>query len=497
MNHSANYSSAKINKVIVLAFIILFLLMLGLFGFLILRQKAAKGTDPEREFFVNGYYQAVFTSMFPIENFREEDFATYRGFQTFISKAQLTDMNRIQAYLDMASDNNNLLKTMYIGIDPEMLCRETSDKENRLQEQLSILTRIMQNHPNITFEILLSFPEYSYWAGMTEKEMDETLSHYQSVGDYVTQIPSCKLYYFCEDWLITDTDSYEKYSQVKPELTKKLMLLSFCDGYYQTDASQLKIQLKHLKQFIQSEKEHSRTYADLSGKYLVFLGDSIMITGGPYHRIPDIIGYNTNAGICNLSQGGTPAAIDGSPLLTLCSMVSCLDNDNADNYVNTEFYKEGLEQYCKDIKNGVAKEENMVFIISMGMNDYLNAHALDNKEEQEDTYTYAGALRVSIRKLQNKYPKATVILTTPTICTEFSNGSKPTAPSGYPLQRYVETAIEIAKEFDLPYIDNSKNYGIYEENYAEYMADTVHPNGNGCLLLARKMCHDLAQILIK
>ncbi len=124
-----------------------------------------------------------------------------------------------------------------------------------------------------------------------------------------------------------------------------------------------------------------------------------------------------------------------------------------------------------------------ILLMEHGTNDYNNGKRLDNPEDLYDVTTFGGALRYSLRLLQEKYPDLRIVLVSPTYCALGENKDKQCYNTSYGegsiLDAYVELERQIAEEFSVEWIDAYHGSGIWEDNMHIYMHDGLHPSTEG------------------
>lgn len=128
-----------------------------------------------------------------------------------------------------------------------------------------------------------------------------------------------------------------------------------------------------------------------------------------------------------------------------------------------------------------------ILIIEHGTNDYNAGKQLDNKDDLYDVTTFGGALRYSLKLLKERYPKLRIVLLSPTYCALGENQANKCyntryGEGGY-LDEYVALEKEIAREFEVEWLDAYHDLGIWEENAAEYLSDFLHLNAKGHRLM--------------
>lgn len=137
-------------------------------------------------------------------------------------------------------------------------------------------------------------------------------------------------------------------------------------------------------------------------------------------------------------------------------------------------------------------------VIGHGSNDYNCGRKLDNPEDPLDRSTFGGALRYSVRLLQEEYPQMKIILMTPAWCyivhgDERADCDDTDYGGGY-LQDYVELEIRIAREYGLYLLDNFHDSGIGKQTQEQYLYDGLHLNRNGQQLIAGRIAELLEEI---
>ena len=207
---------------------------------------------------------------------------------------------------------------------------------------------------------------------------------------------------------------------------------------------------------------------ELQGKKINFLGDSITEgTGASRYEMSYVSQFAAICGadVRNYGIGGTRISrirhkLSKSPRWDLC-------------------FLDRVDEMDKDAD---------VVVVFGGTNDFGHGDGvLGEITEDQDEYTFYGALRSLIRRLMSRFPAARILLMTPLhrkseLVTTNEVGF-PTAP----LIEYVKAIRLVADEFSLPVLDLWAISGIYpldEQNCALYTADGLHPNDLGMQRIA-------------
>ena len=127
-----------------------------------------------------------------------------------------------------------------------------------------------------------------------------------------------------------------------------------------------------------------------------------------------------------------------------------------------------------------------ILLIGHGLNDYQNGILPEDPENPLDEKTYAGALRLAVGRIRERFPDLRLILTTPTYSWYRSAGKSCEEADwgGGVLSGFVETEKRLAKELGIECIDLYGLYQQFEDGDSECTTDGVHPNEKGRQLIA-------------
>ena len=241
---------------------------------------------------------------------------------------------------------------------------------------------------------------------------------------------------------------------------------------------------------------------------VVILGDSVIANFFNYYgspSIPEYVEKQTNLTVYNGAFGGSGMAMrrieqsgavatSGWCMANLAEGI-CLDAwegilasmSYADHYVETNpqvfsNYEERLHGLA-----AIDFQKVDVLFIEHGTNDYNMGVPVDNPLDAYDKSTFGGALRYSLRLLQETYPELKVVLITPFYCEINVDGEYLKCDEknwgGGLLEEYVAKEIEIAEAFGVDCIDGYHESDIREETLEIYMPDRLHPSAEGVALI--------------
>lgn len=413
-------------------------------------------------------YNAVFLSTYPIGYYVENDVSDDDG-SLLMTYYCIPDMKTLYEYCIQVSGSGNNVDTIYLAVRPDII---TAD------ELLNLLRIWEDKH----FEIIMAYPSLEYWRGLDEEEYPAVIASYT---DFVNTLMSyykdsrwlqshISLYFYnSTEWLVGNNTNYENYFKVNEGIAHDLSMYADSNPGYQLTLENYTEELAKFEALVSDcRTEAVSAYPDLAEWDVVFFGDSV-IAFTETSSIPSVFSGFTGAHIYNCGKGGCRASA----------------MDNYDEYpgfpiIVDAFLAEDLSLFSKDsqIYAGMTdyfeysdQNRQQCFMINFGLNDYFMGRPVRNNDPY-DIYTYEGALRTAIEKLQGAYPNAVIILLTPNYTSLFENGLQPLSDAGGQLPDYVAAVISICDEKGLPFYDSYNLLGINSDNYTQYLQDGCHPN---------------------
>lgn len=239
---------------------------------------------------------------------------------------------------------------------------------------------------------------------------------------------------------------------------------------------------------------------------VVFFGDSIIGDVRDETGIAAQVGELLGVPVYNGAFGGTTASAfntENRPDMTidsisltglidaLCYENFAVTNAGVESCMTFDYFRETVQGL-----NDVDWEQVSVIVIEHGVNDYLAGTVLDNPEDPYDTFTYGGALRCALKKLQEEKPELHVVLCTPTYCWFLAEeiSCEECDLGGGVLEDYVNLELAIAQEFGVEIVDNYHDSGIGGDfaDWSVYTVDGLHLNETGRQILAGRIAAAIA-----
>ena len=368
------------------------------------------------------------------------------------------------------------LKYAFFEIDPVTF----SDGDGKTE--FEYLNKMIEKYSDVSFYAILSYPSVAYWKSLSEDETKKCFEKYEECIKTLTHNDNLRMYWPGNNkWLIESPDNYIN-GVPESSVALNLLILTTCNLKYSVDKNSFADESEILLEIVKEDIK----YPDLSGKEIVFFGDSIM---GNYHGPVSIPGESaslSNADAFNLGIGGTTAIADFN------KVVDAFLGSGSLNGIEDEDFISELKRY----ENEHDENKELYFIVNYGVNDYfmgVPAHVNTGAPYGDYEYdSYEAAMTDGIIKLQSSYPDAKIIILSPIYTNYFEAGERIMSEVGAPLQTYRDMGKFISEKLNTQWIDSLELIEINEDNYEMYLLDEVHPNNDGIYLMSDSIIRFLA-----
>ena len=136
-------------KIIHVLFILILLAIIGVGGYRYAEYKKYEPLRNDCERIATADYTSVFFSTFPVDNYTEEDFATYREIYTLKSSYCIPDMETLNQYFTLVTQNGREISSIYLGVRPDIVSAED-------------LITMIDTLYGVPFEVIISYPSLKY-----------------------------------------------------------------------------------------------------------------------------------------------------------------------------------------------------------------------------------------------------------------------------------------------------------------------------------------------
>ena len=433
--------------------------------------------------------QAVYLTTDIEDGFKMEDFRRYRGIDMYTTATPLTNLLEIEAVLDGL--DKNALQNVFLHIEPLSL----KEQEFPLEEQLQQVGKLMQEHPEITFEVLLDYP-YIYSYG---QELEEYCRRVEAIGEQVNARVNGILYYpGAEEWLVCNEGNYIADNRLNEKMALKLLLYNFCDGVYRVDQNGLKEKLSQLKLCVEKYQTQDIRREENTEQYYIFLGDSIFAYEPNSTCLPETFLSLANVPGANCSEGGVAAASWNTDILCLQEILGSVFAQLQEEEItldtrfqNTETLKEGLAKLHQDKVEDRLRNRTACFVLQFGFNDYFCGVPVGELGTY-DSHTFLGALESAVRDLlefadsTEVFCDVEIILMVPGYCYKFEQGTLAQGERGGILEEYRNAVEQVARAYELKCVPLLELKEINAQNSQLYLTDEIHPGPQARFEMAAK-----------
>lgn len=457
-----------------------------LFGFFIVgailffMSRPSKEKSADLKLLSQTRYDSAFLSMFPIDNFEEDDYAYYRAMTLVKTSYNIPDYKTLNTYMKRIAKSGNTVHTIYLGVRPDKLSSEK-------------LLPLLQKYPNVTWEIILAYPSLDYWKLLSEEDAVSLLQDYRdfSCGLTASALPNTHLYSFCAaQWLISNPSNYTEEFLTTQDISRTVMLHADTGHDYLLTAENITDTFDSLTQLVASRRASPAVYPDLSRWDIVFFGDSVIGNYNDSTSIPGVLAALTNANVYNCGWGGTSASYnkETAESASLTEMTAAFIRRDTDDFPVDSQACAGLNSYYQS----GSPDRQLCFVLHYGLNDYYTGAPVATQDPY-DINSFEGALRAAVNQLKKAYPDACILLSSPNFTSYFSNGTQKQSETGGIATDYVNAVLEIAAENHCLVLDNYTETGINAENHSVYLGDGCHPNERGRFIIGSLMAQKLGQ----
>ncbi len=415
----------------------------------------------------------VFTDNWGLERFRlPEKYTSVKMFEDYLCGS-----------LDTLS-KDEYPSRLLLGLDPYAIYLQSCSNDNLYRDNLEFITDIASNHPYTLIYVYLPEDNAAMWNSLSPEDMDKARISYIMMTRLFTEFPNIWVYYHALDEWYLYSDSIRsgtENGQIREDIIDHYMTtdISDLDITYMLNQTNVNDRIDDVITLSEKYDETRSGYADMSGKTVIFLGDSVFGNFRNESSIPAFFSDMTGGAVYNLGIGG----VSGTSLLDPSSAMGAsfgflTGNTSLDTF---ERICAGGKSYSSFRAAGTALAgsdgTDCIFVIEFGLNDYFSGCATED---------YKKALKESIRYIRNSYPEAGIVLFSPGYVGIYDNGYAITSEAGSVLEDYRLTAREVAQETGCELLSLSDDFGFtQEEIYTYLLPDAVHYNETGRYRIAQ------------
>lgn len=429
-------------------------------------------------------YTALFLSMYPITTYNMELLSHWRGLEPFKMEMVMENGRELAGTLAYLQELGNWPDTVLLGLDPECL-----EAEYPLAD--SLLQAIRQT-PDTVWEILVVNPSLTYWQKKGDGEWPAVIDQYEEAAKQLVQEENVKLFYAGDrEWLVCNGSNYAE-EKMPAENVARVLLANYTSDRYRLTEENLEECMASTRELIGKWRSDDRKLTGLQDKTLVFIGDSTFGNFTDSLAITGVVEEFTDARVVNCGYGGMTGAHGEAAGVTLGELLDAIETGDSSRIEEGESRPPAVAVSAK-LRQDAGSGKNVIFFLDFGINDYIGAIPASG-EDPYDSWTYMGAMRTGIERLQDMFAEGEIVLVTPNFIKYNNYGTNPVGEAENVYTDYVDAVRALAGEYTLPVLDFYEDIGINQDNWTKCLQDEVHPNemsrfrmGMGVLDLLRQM----------
>ena len=420
-------------------------------------------------------------------NISDDVFVTFFGYESVTVTRRMPSVrvlgNRMKKIFEDIPEES-FPRYIVLGIDPYAALLQSCSNSDLYRKQIAFIRDIAVSHP--ACRILITLPDDSAfkWTSLDETKVKQARSSYIITVRELSDIENIRIIYnSVEDWVLY-SDCIREDGPLSPVLYNidSHLLATNIDP----NATDHILTSDNVNTIMDETIERARryedirsSYADLSGKDVYFIGDSIFGNYRDETAVSSFFRDMTGAQVYNLGEGGMAAVSAANSSSDIGSAINYLLGKERLETFSTRCY--GFKSYysywnaADRLKE--TKGENSIFIVEFGLNDYFTG-----KTEDE----FHRAMNMIITGLKSTYPKSEILVLSPGFIRMYNDGTTLTAETGSVLQAYRDITAEVAAQQNCALLSLTDDFGFTQEDAEGFLLpDLVHYNENGRYLLAQ------------
>lgn len=420
-------------------------------------------------------------------NVSDAVFRTYFGYESITVTRRMSSIRLLGTGMEKIFEDipeESFPRYMVIGIDPYAALVQSCSNSDLYRKQLGFIKEIASGHPDCRILITLPDDTAEKWSSFDEKTLRQARSSYIITVRELSGLENVRIFYNpTEEWVLYSDCIRENgaYSPVLYNIDAHLLALNL-----DPEATDHLLTIDNVNEIMDETIEKAGkyvevrgSYADLSGKDVYFIGDSIFGNFRDETAVSSFFRDMTGAEVYNLGEGGMSAVNTANPASDIGGAFAYLLGKERLQAFSGRCYefKSYYSYWQAAEKLKETKGENSVFILEFGLNDYFGG-----KTEDE----FRNAMNTLIRGIRSTYPDGEILVLSPGYILMYNDGTMLPAGTGSVLQAYRDAAAEAASDNNVRFLSLTEDFGFTQEDAEKYLLpDLVHYNEYGRYLLAQ------------
>lgn len=400
----------------------------------------------------------------------------------------------LREYLETCLGSQNNISKVFLCLDPDELEKQYYEDvyydadavsfEEYLSEQI---LSYMNAFSEVEFCIFLPTYSVSYLASLSDEALSLKLDNWYEFLMYLHWCDNASVSYLgSEEWIVAKDNNFVTGAELTDEVAKLIYLYDYAYAEYRINGPEFLEKRESLEKMIAGYRNGEYEWKGLEGRKVVFIGDSIFDCATQKELcIPGYFEEFTKASCYNLSQrGATAIELGTNNMCTLAKGVYEKEDSGIAERTQEDFYR---------LIQEISEEEDVLFVVNFGINDYFCGAKIYDEDNPDDTSTYKGALHKGINLLKQAYPNSEFVLVSPFLTRMGDYGTACFSDYGGTLTDYVKAAKEQAEIEDAKFINMYDEFNITEENMDGRLVDGLNPAFTENIFFARLLYEGICE----
>ena len=431
---------------------------------------------------------AVIAYMFDA-NETDRVFTGNYGINSIILPRNYSSVRKYKAYVtnSLATvEGDDFPHHIVLGLDPYPAFRQSCSNKETFYNNLDFINELATEHPATAFYIYLPDDSAEKWISYSDEELAQARLSYIFLVRCFEGHPNVFVYYHpYEEWYLYSDSIRNGTSNgaVREDIFTSMMYADISDHdlRYMMTPDNVNTRMDEVIAMARDYADVRASYADLSDKKVIFLGDSVFGNYRNQTSISSFFADMTGATVYNLGVGGRAAINVADPTS---------DVGVAYNYLIGKENVSALEDICKDLPAYSSMRlagaqlsgtdgDGFIFILEYGLNDYFGgSNAAD----------YEVALNKLITGIKTTYPASQVLVLVPGHIEVFYEGDMIIEEGGSSLAEFREATYAEVSGTGCNILSLADDFGFtpYETDFY-LLGDGVHYNEIGRYRMAQTL----------
>lgn len=439
-----------------------------------------------------------FMKMHNLSEFDPNYIGFYSGLNILTTRGAFLSLSAFSEAFELIwASPDRQVNNIYLEIDPLSLWESSGETDNERTENLNRFLEYFSKHPETNFCIIYSFPHIDYWVFKTVDEYEYIQSIYQLLTDSFSEHPNISIAAPGNlEWLVSNSNNYLSMFSTNSDVSYKLVSYCLFTDRVSLDSSKVPSWFEDIRRISLNYRKGDYTVYLSTKAPIVFFGDSIMDYYRVSYGIPSLVSSITGNEVYNLAKGGMSLASHESEENACCSFETLVSSVVSGNLYEG-YLTSGMKNDYYRFKTNVSNNDKVIFVIVLGINDYVNSFSSNDSSDKLNVNTTYGGMVTGINRLKKAYPNSEIFVVAPYRLSEEYNA---TVDGEFDVENKMFCSYIAAIEYGA--MDTNSHHlslfgksPISGDSFGIYLEDGIHPTEQGELVLAQIISSFLAEEL--